>query len=405
MCLKLLRELHEDTDESKSDAGVGSPYSVHDFGTSNHKYEVIHPLGLENVVQVHFGNAEFWCSDIVYSDVASSDGAIRLYPVHRLSNYKDTDVQYVSTQTKALMYTLGVCYIIDLFLFLSYFITQLKDRCYLQMRKLHLAMPMSILFAILCVFRICFMFMYPNGIFENEPLSEFVVFEIPTFLLFTLVIVSIGFWERLSSRSSFFVHDSMNIFIYIGVFLVWCLWIIVTVVYSEVILGFFSFFFIKSFFFFSLFHFSFFLETTSGKSPCIGRVPDSNEELEKNTRTLAIVYQSIIISVTFFLVLVFLYYTHQLLVVTQYVNKVKKFIHFIGGLITFSFLIRCLLYIIILAVEFTSSIYLFIVLFLTEVLVMFFAGLLFHKKTKDSSTIKFTTSVTPQSCFGQSNEL
>ena len=31
------------------------------------------------------------------------------------------------------------------------------------------------------------MFMYPNGVFYNEPLSEFVVFEIPTFLLFTMV--------------------------------------------------------------------------------------------------------------------------------------------------------------------------------------------------------------------------
>jgi hypothetical protein len=93
---------------------------------------------------------------------------------------------------------------------------------------------------VLCVFRACFMFMYPNGVFDDKPLAEFVVFEIPTFLLLSVVIICIYFWKNVV-RSGFFA-DSYNLLILaLGIPFVWILWIVVTIVYSEAILSLSSF--------------------------------------------------------------------------------------------------------------------------------------------------------------------
>jgi len=329
-------------------------YSRRDFGTSTSSYEYIVPAGLQKVNVQDLGTAQFWCSRVEYDDVAvDPDGVVRLFPIYRERDYEDQDEEYVSYRTKVLMYVLGCFYAVDLCLFIFYFAHKAEIGKRSQKRR-QIAFPLSALFFVLCVFRICFMFMYPNGVFYQEPLSEFVVFEIPTFLLFTMVIISIGFWKSLSNRTHFFVKDS-KFLVYVGVVLVWCLWIVVTVVYSEVV-----------------------LESDSGESPCVGRVPDNNDELEENTRILTIVYQSIIVAVTFFLAAIFSFYTRKLLAAAKNISRVKKFILFIGGLITFSFLIRCILFVIILAVEFTSSIYMFIALFLTEVMLMLLCALQFN---------------------------
>ncbi len=75
------------------------------------------------------------------------------------------------------------------------------------------------------------------GGFSNDPLSEFIVFEIPTFLLFSALIASIYAWKVVAFRKSFFPSEANKYFAFLGLAFVWSLWIIVTVVYAEVILG------------------------------------------------------------------------------------------------------------------------------------------------------------------------
>ena len=50
----------------------------------------------------------------------------------------------------------------------------------------------------------------------------------------------------------------------------------------------------------------------------------------------------------------------------------------IGGAIVLSFFVRCILFIIILAVEFVSSVYMFITLMITEIFLLFFLQLQFN---------------------------
>mmetsp|Transcript_43049 Transcript_43049/g.60378 ORF Transcript_43049/g.60378 Transcript_43049/m.60378 type:complete len:140 (+) Transcript_43049:78-497(+) len=136
--------------------------------------------------------------------------------------------------------------------------------------------------------------------------------------------------------------------IILGLVFVWSLWIVVTIIFAEVILE------------------------EDGSSPCPGRVAPSYDQQEEDTRTLTIIYQSLVISVTFVLALIFFYYSFTLMSVSKNVSRSKRFVLVIGGVIVVSFFVRSLLFIILLAADFVSSIYMFITLMITEVLMMFF---------------------------------
>ena len=326
-------------------------YPIQDFGYSNKPIGTIFPLGLTDINSTIVIGSLFWCGTIVVDDVPLDGNNIRLFPIQRTENYETEEEDYTSRKTRALMYTLGVCYCIC-FVLLSFYLIN----CIRNPTKGQMLMIISALFVILCVFRAVFMFGYPNGIFEGNELAEFVVFEIPTFLLFSVVIASIFFWKRLASRSKFFGGDSAKLrgAIVLGLLLVWSLWVVVTIIYSEVILE----------------------ENT--ESPCPGRVAPSYEQQEKDTRTLTIIYQSLIISVTFVLAAIFCFYSYSLISLSKRVSRSKRFVMVIGGTIVLSFFVRCVLFIIILAVEFVSSVYMFLTLMITEVLLLFFLQLQFN---------------------------
>jgi hypothetical protein len=120
---------------------------------------------------------------------------------------------------------------------------------------------------------------------------------------------------------------------------------------------------------------NFLVVNSAGTSPCRGRVPVSYDQQESDTRTLTIIYQSLIITVTFILASIFLYFTIVLIRMTKKMTSSKQFVVVIGGMICFSFLARCIFFLIILSVDFVSSVYMFCVLFTTEVLMMFIVQL------------------------------
>jgi hypothetical protein len=217
---------------------VGLPdgeYTTRDFGYSSSLYDIIYPLGLTEVETAAFPQAEFWCANVSYASVPTEDGIVRLYPIARYEDYEDVTDPYVSHETKSLMYTLGACYALDLSIFLLYLFNAITDR----ENPIPMLIPLSFLFICLCVFRICYMYMYPRGVFDGDPLSEYIVFEIPTFLLFSVVVISIAFWHILSKNKPIFFLEAKNTLkaIGIGLLFVWSLWVTVTIVYSEVILS------------------------------------------------------------------------------------------------------------------------------------------------------------------------
>jgi hypothetical protein len=100
--------------------------------------------------------------------------------------------------------------------------------------------------------------------------------------------------------------------------------------------------------------------------------------MSSDIRTLTITYQSILIVITAFLVGIFVFFT-ALLMQAATIKKRASYIMTVGGIISFSFFLRCILFVILLALDLTSSVYLFVTLFITEVLPMFLLLLLFNQ--------------------------
>ena len=180
---------------------------------------------------------EFWCATLDRHKIPTdSDGSIKIFPVSlSSSDWEDEDDQDYSDSTIALVYTLGALYIFD-FLLLSFFLLYLFFRVaqhnksipvvawigsfsiffffyfyfYFYFIFFHFSVfnffiiilliwvITGVLLAVLCVFRIVFCFLWPVGGFGDNSLAEYVLFEIPTFLLFSIVILSISFFRKLS---------------------------------------------------------------------------------------------------------------------------------------------------------------------------------------------------------------
>ena len=134
-----------------------------------------------------------------------------------------------------------------------------------------------------------------------------------------------------------------------------------------------------------------FLVEEETSSPCDGRVPVDYSKIEEDTRTLAITYQSIIIAVTVILTLLCLYYTYLLFQTTKRVSGSKQFVALLGGIICLAFTLRCILFLILLAIELSSSIYLFITLMITEVILMIAIQIQFFRRQAHQSSISSLT--------------
>lgn len=107
-------------------------------------------------------------------------------------------------------------------------------------------------------------------------------------------------------------------------------------------------------------------------------------------------YQSLIIAVTFILACIFIYYTYHIYLVTQRLNANKQFVVVVGGIINFAFLLRCVFFLIVLSVDFVSDIYMFIVLLITEVIMMFVIQLQFNSNIFQRLTTYVQGSIRPE---------
>jgi hypothetical protein len=114
-----------------------SNYPVKDFGYAMTNGSFIYPLGwrssllcsfpfshisisgLSAAIQTEVLNGvTFWCGNVSFAELQSEGNIVSLFPVYRSEDYATADQPYVSEQTKALMYTLGVLYCLLGFLFL-----------------------------------------------------------------------------------------------------------------------------------------------------------------------------------------------------------------------------------------------------------------------------------------------
>lgn len=335
-------------------------YPVRDFGSPTADFESITPLGVKNIKRENIESSVYWCATIGRKYLIDDDGkSVSFFPIYVREDAETYDEDPYDHQTTSLVYTLGACYCLDLVLILIYLAVIGKNYA-ASNRAIPLVTWIAVIFGIVCIFRICFCFIYPDGGFEDNQLAEYVVFEIPTFLLFTAVILAIALFMRLSKKSTFdFKGADKKIWTagLIACAVVWSLFIIVTVVYAEVILE------------------------EESENVCPGRAPEDNSKQEDDARTLSIVYQTIVIFLTLCFALFFLRSAVKLFMMTKSgASNAKRFIFRIGSVIVVAFLLRCVLFLVLLAIDLTSDIYLFITLMLTEVLMILLIALEFNQR-------------------------
>ena len=346
-------------------------FPVYDVGYTTEEYDVIIPLGVaDNVSITPIAGLDFLCGNLfidmlpIVNTVKDNptQGLVKLFPVIVIENQQEYHQSYLESSTEALVLTLGALFCFDLFL-LVVFLALLARELLASSKGLPIVAYIAILFLILCIFRIAFLFIYVDGTFDDKPLAEFAVFEVPTFLLFTTVIMCLGFWQKIVIQKGFFQNSENLLFMLcaLAIALVWIMYVIVLIVYSEAIL------------------------TEETVSPCPGRVPASTESIDDQTRTLAVTYQSIIITCTFIFAIMFLSSTMNLVKKTKRMKKAQKFILRLGLIIVTSFMLRCIFFIVLLAADFTSAPYLFSVILATEVVPIFLTTLLFSLKYVEGS--------------------
>ena len=250
-------------------------YPQLDFGYSNEDLEVVTPLQLQNISieviqEVSLVCASFWFYELpIFPGHEEGTREIIVFPIETVIDPENYDPDYLDSTTEALVYTLAALYLLDfvlLALFLYNMIIEVKTR----RNSIPIVAYVACILFVLCIFRICYMFIYAAGGFDDNPLADFAVFEIPTFLLFTTVILALGFWQKLVKQKSFFStqENKLAIMVVLAIFLVWVMYAVILIVYSEVV-----------------------LQKEVTESPCPGRVAPSTEHIDDATRTLFIVYQ------------------------------------------------------------------------------------------------------------------
>ena len=114
-------------------SSLAKNYPVGDFGyIPKLNSEWIYPLGVNVTVVERFNNI-FYCTSVDYSSLPSdNEGVVRLFAINRIEYFENKDDDFVSQQTKILMYFLGVCYcllvpllLVNVVCFFIYFIFQL----------------------------------------------------------------------------------------------------------------------------------------------------------------------------------------------------------------------------------------------------------------------------------------
>ena len=361
-------------------------YVAYDFGTSaslrpGRQPPPVRPLGLAVWQEADVSGNLLLCAALPAALLPSAQEqpSVRFFPIVTLSSEDmaaASKSSAYSSSDAALIYTLGALYSVVLAVVFVHFAF-----LFVNWRMGLIQLPMywysALFFLLLCVFRVVFMFAYPSGVWDANQTADFVVFELPTFFYFTSVVIILyalsGLYRSLGllsvGNSAFTVLRWMSAAL--AVFLVICWLLFISVAISVGV-----------------------IDSSSSSSACPGRAITSGAS-NNEIRQLSIAYQSIIIALALILALAFLFIAIYLSSLTSLSSNPKLRSMIICAVaITFGFLARCILFLIILSLDFVSTIYMFLTLIFTEIVViMVLTGFFFfhHSENVSSSRSKVST--------------
>ena len=283
----------------------------------------------------------------------SKGKVLRFFPISRYSDAQDRRIALYDTEDLTLMRVLLAFYAVGLACTLFFLLVVLRE-----VFRGRAAAPLpaigwiGVLLVMMAVFRIAYLALLSEGRLDGEPTTEFIIFEIPTFVFVTIVIIVLALFvspmDTVHAKASGSTLGRTWKMAAAGIVLLWLVFMIVVVVYTQAI-----------------------LTDAATASPCPGRVPPNNEAVEENTRILSLVYQCVIYSASLMLVCLVLFSSQRLVQKTAgHDGRIAQYVLRILLCVAVPFTARCVLFLVALAIEIESGVYMFVTLFCTEVVMM-----------------------------------
>ena len=333
---------------------------VYDFGYSDASLLTVLPLHLNqsNINIEIVGNSSILCGALRQRDIPSDNQNLIVFPILRLADDRDGDDQEYSTTSLALIYTLGALYASCL-LFLVVFVAASfwwwKQNKFASHASLIFFTGLFFLF--LSVFRVIYCFGYPSDVW-SDPVANYAVFELPTFFYITSFSCVLVVW--LHGTSDHPPKPDLKIIVVVNA-ITYTLFIAVMIAVGV----------ISS-------------RPSEESSACPGRVASSQTSKANDIRNLSLAYQSIMIIICFLMATAFWLSIIKRTGISRTAGlswssiwKRSANVFQMTFIVVVGFLTRCVLFIIILALDFTSVVYMFLTLLTTEIFVI----LLFCSRT------------------------
>ncbi|KAN0025840.1 hypothetical protein ACTFIU_001600 [Dictyostelium citrinum] len=175
-----------------------SKYPIYDFAlklSSNNNSSSINnndkliPLNSESILKT-INNINYYCSNI---DNIEQIKEIIIYPINRISNWKDKEKEVLDKKTTVLVYILACFFILvgtyGLFQTVEFLIERFKSSRPLQLTHLLIVSVSTFI-----IMRGIYFFVLPSGALTDVPSSDYVLVVLPTFIYLSSFSIIIALW-------------------------------------------------------------------------------------------------------------------------------------------------------------------------------------------------------------------
>ncbi|KAN0003481.1 hypothetical protein ACTFIZ_009626 [Dictyostelium cf. discoideum] len=148
------------------------------------------PLNSESKLKL-INNINYYCSNI--ENITEEIKEIIIYPINRVSDWKDKDKQVLDKETTVLVYILACFFILvgiyGLFQTIEFLIETFKSKKPLQLTHLLIVSVSTFI-----IMRGIYFFVLPSGALTDVPSSDYVLVVLPTFIYLSSFSIIIALW-------------------------------------------------------------------------------------------------------------------------------------------------------------------------------------------------------------------
>ncbi|KYQ90980.1 hypothetical protein DLAC_07869 [Tieghemostelium lacteum] len=169
-------------------------YPVLDFALENTDTTELVPMELEIYHKTIRDNVTLTDVNYVCGDITNnSQSSINIFPVHRFDNWEDVNKEVFDKTARGLLYTLAVIFLITSLWGIIQMAVVLYRRKTLK-EPLKLVHLLIIFVTLFITIRAIYFFILPSGSLSNNPVGDYILVVLPTFIYFTSFTIIVVLW-------------------------------------------------------------------------------------------------------------------------------------------------------------------------------------------------------------------